>query len=74
MAHDHRLISRSTEARRAPGVASRVPPRPAAGQIMRAWAPWDAEMRPTALLPVLDRPCPRAVAGDPVAHCPHHTT
>ncbi|WP_369215013.1 cellulase family glycosylhydrolase, partial [Streptomyces flavofungini] len=32
------------------------------------WAPWDAELRPTALLPVLDRPSPRAIAGDPVSY------
>ncbi|WP_055698261.1 cellulase family glycosylhydrolase [Streptomyces silaceus] len=32
------------------------------------WAPWDARMRPTALLPVLDRPAPMAVAGDPVGY------
>ncbi|MEV5978005.1 cellulase family glycosylhydrolase [Streptomyces sp. NPDC052114] len=33
-----------------------------------SWAPWDAKMRPTALLPVLDRPAPMAVAGDPVGY------
>ncbi|MEU6125015.1 cellulase family glycosylhydrolase [Streptomyces sp. NPDC047123] len=33
-----------------------------------SWAPWDADRKPTALLPVLDRPYPRAVAGDPVAY------
>ncbi|MFG3286239.1 cellulase family glycosylhydrolase [Streptomyces sp. NPDC048111] len=33
-----------------------------------SWAPWDQNLRPTALLPVLDRPQPRAVAGDPVAY------
>ncbi|WP_306334176.1 cellulase family glycosylhydrolase [Streptomyces sp. KL118A] len=32
------------------------------------WAPWDAKLRPTKLLPVLDRPAPLAVAGDPVAY------
>ncbi|MEU6989650.1 cellulase family glycosylhydrolase [Streptomyces sp. NPDC046465] len=32
------------------------------------WAPWDADMKPTALLPVLDRPSPTAIAGDPVAY------
>ncbi|MFF4184731.1 cellulase family glycosylhydrolase [Streptomyces sp. NPDC001691] len=32
------------------------------------WAPWDQRLRPTPLLPVLDRPGPRAIAGDPVAY------
>ncbi|MET8683799.1 cellulase family glycosylhydrolase [Streptomyces sp. NPDC004732] len=32
------------------------------------WAPWDAKLRPTRLLPVLDRPSPLAVAGDPIAY------
>ncbi|MER0447960.1 cellulase family glycosylhydrolase [Streptomyces sp. Edi4] len=33
-----------------------------------SWAPWDQSLRPTPLLPVLDRPEPRAIAGDPVAY------
>ena len=33
-----------------------------------SWAPWDQSLRPTPLLPVLDRPQPRAIAGDPVAY------
>ncbi|MFG2717360.1 cellulase family glycosylhydrolase [Streptomyces sp. NPDC048416] len=32
------------------------------------WAPWDHNLRRTPLLPVLDRPEPRAIAGDPVAY------
>ncbi|WP_409237953.1 cellulase family glycosylhydrolase [Streptomyces sp. PA5.6] len=32
------------------------------------WAPWDAKLKPTRLLPVLDRPAPLAIAGDPVAY------
>ncbi|MEU5775627.1 cellulase family glycosylhydrolase [Streptomyces venezuelae] len=32
------------------------------------WAPWDAKLRPTRLLPVLDRPAPLAIAGDPIAY------
>ncbi|MFF3977440.1 cellulase family glycosylhydrolase [Streptomyces sp. NPDC001828] len=33
-----------------------------------SWAPWDQHLKPTPLLPVLDRPAPRAIAGDPVAY------
>ncbi|KOU44965.1 cellulase family glycosylhydrolase [Streptomyces sp. WM6378] len=33
-----------------------------------SWAPWDQSLKPTPLLPVLDRPQPRAIAGDPVAY------
>ncbi|MFD7336624.1 hypothetical protein ACFV98_11540 [Streptomyces violascens] len=33
-----------------------------------SWAPWDQNLKPTALLPVLDRPEPRVIAGDPVAY------
>ncbi|MEU9197070.1 cellulase family glycosylhydrolase [Streptomyces hundungensis] len=33
-----------------------------------SWAPWDQNLRATPLLPVLDRPTPRAVAGDPIAY------
>ncbi|MFE3185614.1 cellulase family glycosylhydrolase [Streptomyces violascens] len=33
-----------------------------------SWAPWDQNLKPTGLLPVLDRPEPRAIAGDPVAY------
>ncbi|WP_406507057.1 cellulase family glycosylhydrolase [Streptomyces sp. NBC_00212] len=33
-----------------------------------SWAPWDQNLKPTPLLPVLDRPQPRAIAGDPVAY------
>ncbi|MGH4031730.1 cellulase family glycosylhydrolase [Actinomycetota bacterium Odt1-20B] len=33
-----------------------------------SWAPWDSDMKPTKLLPVLDRPYPRAIAGDPVGY------
>ncbi|WP_328310448.1 cellulase family glycosylhydrolase [Streptomyces sp. NBC_00442] len=41
-----------------------------------SWAPWDRSLHPTPLLPVLDRPQPRAIAGDPVAYGwdePHRT-
>ncbi|MGW0735169.1 cellulase family glycosylhydrolase [Streptomyces sp. NPDC002851] len=33
-----------------------------------SWAPWEGDGKPTRLLPVLDRPYPRAIAGDPVAY------
>ncbi|WP_331447812.1 cellulase family glycosylhydrolase [Streptomyces xanthochromogenes] len=33
-----------------------------------SWAPWDRQLRPTPLLPVLDRPAPKAIAGDPVSY------
>ncbi|MFD7015931.1 cellulase family glycosylhydrolase [Streptomyces sp. NPDC059928] len=33
-----------------------------------SWAPWDQSLRPTPLLPVLDRPQPRAIAGDPLSY------
>ncbi|MFD7535900.1 cellulase family glycosylhydrolase [Streptomyces sp. NPDC059819] len=33
-----------------------------------SWAPWDQSLKPTPLLPVLDRPAPKAIAGDPVAY------
>ncbi|MEV0095976.1 cellulase family glycosylhydrolase [Streptomyces sp. NPDC050738] len=33
-----------------------------------SWSPWDKELKPTALVPILDRPGPRAIAGDPIAY------